>query len=218
MNENGDVPAWLAAVLASAGTGLAGLVTILLSGFREAVRDLIYAVRQRITLGAVTPVQLVEQHAEFQSILTSAKAIPNVERILVFIGHNAGGLPREGCRYTVRCVAGWTVKGTDPSLPVRQFQFDLDIDTTYAEMLNRVNTKGWSDEVTAKMEPGSLLRGIYEADGVMVSIVHKIHHEKRRNLFVYCSAASYAREFTDSERSQIAVLASRLRAFVGGKH
>lgn len=203
------------AIAAPVAAALAGFISGNLLSVRRLFWQWLEVRRLRIANGVMTPVRATVLLSDFSSILHTAKEIPNVHRVKLFLGHNGGGLPSPGCRYTVRSVSEWSTRSDEQNNPPGlTFGFDLVIDQDYADMLNQVDTAGSVCRITSQM-PDCLLRTIYEQEGVHASIVFKLHRDVPSNTFAYVSVASFDREFTPAEIGRVFLMISRLRALVG---
>lgn len=211
-NQPENATDWTVAVLAAVGVGAAGVVAV----FFTKLKHILEAVADRLIAwvggrgSSFDGVELLTFLAEFNTILNEARKVKAVTRVVVFIGHNGGGLPTPGKPYTVRSQTGWSVHDGDAHA-YNTYAFDLEVDQPYCDMLLNAHRNGMVSMVVKDMPP-SLLRSIYESEGVVQSLLYALKLDTKRNKFAYLSVASKEREFTPNERAMIDVLVSRLRA------
>lgn len=156
--------------------------------------------------------------AELYRGLADLAAVEGVARVIVFAGHNCGGLPSIGSPYWVRGMFGVAEKGRrDPS---EEYNFDLTIDRHYVELLKQLVEVGEVHVETAKLEPTSKLRGYYDREGVTFASMYFLGLDTSR--LIYLSVAKYdAAPWTAAQHAAVGLAVDRLRAMfrdLGGKY
>lgn len=152
------------------------------------------------------------QFAKFHQQLERIKAVPNVERVLLFVGKDDGGLPDLTKPYTVICRYGWAQDGR-PN-PEESYSFNLVVDKTYCLMLAEMIRDGRVVQTTAAMPADSMLRKYYVIEKVVQAVIYLLNVDAEANEIMFVSFASYAREFAPDELAYIDVRVDRMRAIV----
>lgn len=127
------------------------------------------------------------------------------DRVIVFAGHNNGGLPRITCGYWTSSVFSYF----KPKHRERMREFtNIPVDNEYIKMLLEAQRQPLVRLRTSEMT-GSQLKSIYEAEGILDSIVVYLGiHEKR---CFYMSVATYEKLFSDAEESNILVCCQNIK-------
>lgn len=117
------------------------------------------------------------------------------ERIILFTGHNGGGIPQGGSPFYVSA-CHWIV--SDGHLDVINNYKNLLVDTEYMKMLQRLLREEDRTVIldTTKL-PNSQLKRYYEAEGVVSSICILLGFANNKMYFL--SLARYDRAFTAKE-------------------
>lgn len=184
-----------AGVAAAAGTGVKGIVAAWFKRRERAMLKEGYA-------------QGLKNLAEFSGILERLRRVQSVDRVLVFVGQNGGGLPVPGKPYTVRSYFGWSTRPGVESLG--NYNFDLLVDRAYMTMLLKMIEEGSVVNTTETMSDGAILRTFYRDEGVKQSLLYFLNCDESQ--LVYLSVASYAGEFTADQKVLIEMEVQRLRA------
>lgn len=148
---------------------------------------------------------------DYLTLLDSMKALGFVDRVMLFVGHNGGGLPKAGEEYTVRAYYGWALNGSNP---VSRYRAPLIIDGHYCNMLCDMVQRGHVVNTTADMDVLSNLRGYYQAEGVVQSVA--VFLTVFGNNLYYVSVANFSRPFTTPELSEIGRITNQLRGIIHG--
>jgi hypothetical protein len=191
------VAAGVVTLLASTFSGLKGVIEAKFAEWRRSLLRRSYA----HGLGATV---------EFTTLVEQMKKIEAVDRVLVFVGQDSGGLPKAGKPYTVRAHIGWSNKVEVDVL--RRYNYDLQVDTTYGEMLLEMVEKGVVVNTTEEM-PDSFLKTCYRDEGVVQALVYFIDCDGSQLTFL--SVANYRSAFTPEQKVRIELLVGRLRALMG---
>lgn len=126
-------------------------------------------------------------------------------RIVLFAGHNNGGIPRLTCGFWVSSIFShvaerFTHKAKEYS--------NIPVDSTYVTMLIETQSKDYV-RYRVKEMPQCQLKKYYEAEGVQDSIIVflGVHEHK----FMYMSMANYEREFDDNEVTNLVLEAQNIK-------
>lgn len=150
--------------------------------------------------------------AKFHQQLERVKAVANVERVLLFIGKDDGGLPDLTKPYTVICRYGWAQD--ERANPEESYSFNLVVDKTYCLMLAEMIRDGRVIQTTATMPPEAMLRKYYQIEKVVQAVIYLLNIDSAASEIMFVSFASYTREFTPEELAFIDVRVDRMRAIV----
>lgn len=208
----GGMP-WWGVVLTAVGAGVSVFVAAFFTGLKELLMKLVARIGRRIDgHDDFDPVAMLTMLSEFNVLLNESRKLPNVGRVLVFVGHNCGGLPEAGKPYTVRSHTGWSINDADAA-KYTTFAFDFEVDEPYRQILSDANRTGVVSLVTKAM-PAGMLRTIYETEGVVHALLYSLRLDSKRNKFAYATVASYAAEFSQSERALIDLFVYRMRSLL----
>lgn len=144
------------------------------------------------------------RHQEVSQTLQVLRDDYGIERLIIFEGHNCGGIPTPGRPFYVTAVH-WLTEGRNRTAPER-FR-DLPIDAYYMNMLVRVMQDG-DLRFTTESEPPCQLREIYRADGIKDSLILYLGNYGR-SIF-YMSAASFTGELSDRQLTEARLQANRI--------
>lgn len=126
----------------------------------------------------------------FNSLQEASNTIDGCHRVLLLRSENGGGIPSPGKQVYVRCTAMSRVPGA-PML--KGWNDARGVDGDYMQLLTRLfeHEEVWLE--TAALDEGSILRGIYEKDGVIGTLVLPIGptHEAFYYLSVNLKGADY---------------------------
>lgn len=151
------------ALTAAIALGLAGIIAVLFSGLKEIInewaRNIVSQMKRK------TYLTRIERLASFLHVLESIRDLPEVQRCILFTGHNCGGLPTAGKEYSVRALEGWTTKEGKES-PEEKFNFALKVDAHYTKALKDMMEQGHINQLVADMDINAKLRAYYESEGV----------------------------------------------------
>lgn len=126
------------------------------------------------------------------------------ERVVVFGGHNSGGIPRVGSPFYATALH-WRV---DPKRSPGMADYnELQVDTSYIGMLVHIMQHG-SYRFDMEKDQNCLLRRYYEMEGVKDSVIFYLTCVD--NTILYLSCASYDRKFTDIEISYMGLIAQSI--------
>lgn len=135
--------------------------------------------------------------------------LKTVTRVIIFIGHNGGGLPRVGSRYYTSAVH-WDVEPEYEGL-LKEYR-GVEVDGAYIEMLLDSHNHGCVKMVTATM-PECKLKRYYQDEGVVESLVFYLDMED--NNFIYLSVSSHEEGgLSKQDESNADLIASSLRNLV----
>jgi hypothetical protein len=198
---------WLVVILVAVSAGVAGLATATLTGLKAVVVSYFERWRKRVN-GDSYSCGLV-RIAEFTDLLKQLQGVEAVDRVMVFVGQNGGGLPTPGKDYTVRAIHGWSAKGDGDDL-YRRYNFDLRVDPSYCRMLAEMGERGSVVNTVEAMPDGTILKTLYADEGVVEAVMYKLDCDGAQ--LTYLSVASYRSAFTPAQRAKIDLVVYRLRA------
>jgi hypothetical protein len=132
-----------------------------------------------------------------------------VDRVLLMTGANGGGVPTPDKPYNVGALFGRSTDGHKD--PAKLYAGPLRVDAHYMKMISHVIRKQVVALVREQM-PDCMLRGYYEAEGVVASRIYFLSLTPER--LAFCSIASYKRQFTPGEIARIDAAVRRLRGLI----
>ncbi len=201
-------------VLIALASGIAAVLASAFGGLKRTIDAAFDRLVGRLTPARVpSAIERLSFLAEFNALTNSAKRLKTIDRCLVFVGHNCGGLPEPGNKYTVKAQTGWSNGGDDV---YRRFDFEIPIDKPYADLLWKIHEKGIVVVDAATMEDG-LLKDIYRDEGVTQSVLYGLGHDPDRNEFAYCSFATYQGQISMDDRAALTVVVARLRGLLAAR-
>lgn len=194
---------------------LASGATILIAAIFAGIKDVISVWFVKIVrkMRKRTYIQQIEKLAVFLETLDEMRKIRDLQRCLIFHGHNCGGLPTPGKPYTVRALLGWHSK-PEKEDPLKKYNFELQVDSHYTRMLEDVIKNGRCTQVTKNMPSDSKLRHHYELEGVQMTEIYYLGLIEDELIFL--SASSYdVDKFSPSTYSDVEIAVERLRSIMG---
>ena len=149
----------------------------------------------------------VEGLRAFQELYEAIQVIRDhgVERVLVFVGHNSGGIPRPGSPFFVSALH-WSVDGAHQEYPAR-YQ-NLPVDAQMVQTLVAMRDNGEVRATTEKLKPCQL-KNYYEAEGVTDSLLLPLGISEKKLYFL--SAGSYYGNLSNKQVTEIQLQANRIR-------
>lgn len=134
----------------------------------------------------------------------------SARRFLVFRAHNGGGRPKLGAVIYSTCI----YEDFIPPFQAKIHDFHrVLLDREYIQMMRRLITDDHVNILPEKMQPGELLKDIYETEGVAFSQVFYLH--ETREAFYYCSIATDANGMNEmasqAEQLKIRLAVGKLR-------
>lgn len=199
---------WVPLVLAA----IAGVMITAMTGAKDVIRALCARWVERIQVSRMSAG--LEGMAKYFAIVNGLSKLDFVDRVLLLVGHNGGGLPRAGEEYTVRSFYGYCSRRPTDKDAVSLYEQPLTVDQYYVEMLQTmlgptrkvVNT-------TASMPLDAQLRSYYDSEGVVQTVIYFL--KVANNNLYYLSVGSYSRPFTGVELVQIELAVQQLRSRSG---
>lgn len=149
-------------------------------------------------------------HIEYRRVMAQLRAIPSVQRVLLFTGRNGGGLPEPGKSYVVSAEDGWSELPTKNPLEI--YRNDLVVDDEYISMLQRLVRDKKVVNVTADMPETATLRAYYTEEGVVASVLYLLKLDMEDGRVDYLSIGSYTDKFTILDTVLIERCVYQLRA------
>lgn len=195
---------------AAVALGLAGLVAVFFSGLRDLVNEW---VRGMVSyMKRKTYLTRIERLSAFLHVLESVRNLPEVQRCVLFTGHNCGGVPTAGREYSVRALDGWTTKEGKPS-PEDVFNFPFKVDSHYTRALTAMIEKGSHEQLVSAMDPASKMKPFYENEGVKFKRFYFLGIVEQDLIFL--SVASYdADHFSRPTDIELQLKVDRMRNLI----
>lgn len=188
-----------------------GLLNILLKALIPAIFD--YFKRRSIKKAETKYVDRLKLMVQFRNVMGQIANLTFVDRVLLLNGKNGGGLPTAGHKYTVMAVDGWTTLPHHTDV-LKLYGHDIQVDNHYATMLVNMIDAGVYTNVTSEMPIRSLLRGMYEVEGVSSSLVFFLRVDSINNQLEYISLGRYSGTFNDIQIAAIRPMVAWLKAIV----
>lgn len=210
--EDRELPTEWAVLLAAVIAGVATFSATVMSGATGVVNAYFMRWRDRVT--RVQYAHDLGMFGAFAAVLRRLEELPGVDRALVFTGKNGGGRPRPGYKYTVRAQDVWSRKPGETEHLRDFYGVDLPVDEHYVAMLLAIIQYGQVTNVTTTMPEDSQLRGYYDVEGVVSSIIYFLAINLKSQELSFVSVASYKAEFTRVERVRIEMQVEQLRSLV----
>jgi hypothetical protein len=135
------------------------------------------------------------------TIMLEMQAI-GASRVVLFAGHNSGGLPRPGAGFWSSAVH-WVAQPYSDTTRFEHYN-NVPVDAEYVRLLLEAHQVGYVHVVTERMPP-CVLRSYYEAEGVTEAVVVNIGVTEKKLL--YLTAAKYDGHFTPAQVTQIVLKA-----------
>lgn len=130
----------------------------------------------------------------------------SAERVVLFAGHNSGGVPRPHSPFYVTALH-WVCKNQHQASLIRDYQ-GLIVDANYIGMLLDVERHGKVTLIPEHM-PECQLKQIYASEGISQSIIFYIAITE--NKFLYLSVAKYSGQFDVNEVTRINLKVMKMR-------
>lgn len=133
------------------------------------------------------------------------------ERVVLFAGHNQGGIPRPTCGFWVTALHG-TIKNNNPQkIDYTDFK-NIKVDLHYIEMLLDIQNRGHILIKTKDM-PSCSLKDIYESENISEAIIMFLGIKEKK--FIYVSAAKFQKNhFSREEITKIVLKGERLKNLI----
>lgn len=142
-----------------------------------------------------------------QEKMAAIRHLDTVDRVVMFAGHNGGGLPRASSRYYTTALH-WEVE-EDFTKNVGEYK-DIPVDYPYVKMLLQAEDENKS-HFTTDSEEDCLLKRYYLVDGVVESVTYYLDIED--NNFIYLTVSTKS-GFTDEDKMSIDLLCYATKTIV----
>lgn len=203
MNQN-DIP--LASVEWDKGlTSIASAITSLIAACGLAKWWLLYKAKQRKKNVAAGIAALHDVYSLMEDIRDHG-----VDRVILWTGHNGGGIPKPSSPFWVSALHWSVIEGREEEMVNYQ---RVHVDAAYIKMLQDMNQ---NSSVRYKVEEMAdcLLKRIYTAEGVRESHIYFISVQDQA--MFYLSVASYADGvFNENKITNIDLLVERIKFKMG---
>lgn len=130
----------------------------------------------------------------------------DADRVILFAGHNSGGLPRAHSPYWTTALH-WATRDKDRASMLKDYQ-NITVDAEYIRMLLLAESQGFVELVPEDM-PRCQLRDYLLAEGVRFAVTY--HLGIREHKLLYLSAVSYEGPFQAAKRALLDLKAARIR-------
>lgn len=198
-----DWTAFLLLILGAVG----GIITALAAGLKDVIIAWMQRWSMSVRQGMVIRLAAIGEYIES---IEDIKRIGNVDRVLVFSGHNGGGLPTPGKPFVIKAQTGWSRKpGADP---MRRYNFDIPVDSHYSRMLETLVKDGKVQLDTHDIPNDARLKTYQTSEGVTHSIMYFLRVID--NEVIYMSVASYDRPFSKDEEVELDLAVERVRSIM----
>jgi len=196
-------------IVTALGVGLVAVITLFFNELKVVVADWFAALRKRLKRESYAA--RITAIAKFMTAIEALREVPQVDRVIVYRGHNCGGMPTPGKPFFVRAFYGWSKdKNKDP---MDRYDFEISVDLHYMKVLEEVlitDKGGLSKQKVSEMPEGSRLRMFYENEGVVESRLYFLAVVEEELL--YCSVASYKEPFSAGCANEIDLRIEQLRS------
>jgi hypothetical protein len=194
---------WVQLVLAAVG----GVLLVGLSGLKDVIKAFCARWTDRINRSNLETG--LEAKAAYFSIVNSLQKKDFVDRVLLLVGHNGGGIPTAGGEYTMRAFYGYCSRQPTNNDPMDLYLHPLVVDEFYIRMLQEMLRSGRVINTVKDMPEDAMLRRYYEAEGVTQSVLYFL--KIADNSLYYLSVGNYSRPFLGLELAQIELAVTQLR-------
>ncbi len=195
-------------VLIAAGVGLAAIIAAVLSGLRGVILTWFNKAQRR--MNRATYMKQIEKIAKFLEVLESARTIQEVDSLVVYHGHNCGGMPSPGGQYTVKAVHAWARNGTDP---LDMYGFDQQVDLHYVKLLEDMIKTGFSIQQFQFMAEAAKLRSYFALEGVKHARFYFLGIVDTNEVIFVCFS-SYTNDFNDLDKRRMEIYVDQIRSLL----
>lgn len=198
-------------ILGAIGVGVAGLIAWFSKSLRE-IGDVFVSRLKKRALGQAKHIGTLEEKVMIYREIDHLVRLKSVERVLIFVGQNGGGIPTTSATYNIGCTYG---RSTDPmKRPDEDYRGPLRVDTHYLEMLLKIYRDRQVTVETATMPVGAMLREYYLAEGVTYSRLYFLSLSPTK--LRYMSVAKYSEgDFSPADAHLIDSSVNRIRGLMG---
>lgn len=196
------------------------LITALSTGLRELIATWFAVLKHRLNVESY--INQLECFGKFLREIEMMREIKNVHRVLLFRGHNSGGLPTPGHSYSIRAVFGWAKNSSDPNTcnygdeddPDDTYGFEILADADYMSTIAKVMTDRCVFLKVAEMPGNSKLRRFLEAEQVKHAMIIFMGIVDRVNLLFMVVSTYNNEEFSQTDVTRIELAADKIRSMI----
>lgn len=152
-----------------------------------------------------TPLQHAQGWADIQRICTQLVKDSDVERALVLMLTNGGGVPKLGAKLYASALVNVTQDVPSHRIPVYR---QLEIDIPYIEMLLEAANRGKSMQLTEAM-PRCMLKDIHKEEGVKYSEIW--HLMQTDEAYFFASFSTYSEMHLVGSQADMRIAASEIK-------
>lgn len=149
------------------------------------------------------------KRGEFYRNLEAIRDLKSIQRVLLLVGSNCGGVPTPSKAYKVIARLGWA----EPPYPnpLSFYDFELIVDSHYCVMLANMIRDGLVLVDTETM-PDCMLKTYYVAEKVNQSYLFFLNIDPDNNEMMFFSVASYNGPITTGDALLLRMRVDRMRA------
>lgn len=149
------------------------------------------------------------KRGDFYRNLEAIRDLKSIQRVLLMVGSNCGGLPVPSKAYKVIARLGWA----EPPYPnpLSFYDFELLVDSHYCVMLANMIRDGFVKVETETM-PDCMLKTYYVAEKVIQSYIFFLNIDADNNEMMFFTVASYKSEMTTEDVLLLRMRVDRMRA------
>ena len=129
----------------------------------------------------------------------------SADRVLIFAGHNSGGVPRATSPFYVS-VMHYVYRDESVSIMAKDYK-KLCVDAHYIDMLIQIFARGYYHFRTDR-ERDCLLKNFYTAERVTDSLLFYLHNEENNMFFM--SVAKIGGYFSEEEQTRLQLKSSQI--------
>lgn len=141
-------------------------------------------------------------------VLDSIVEDTSTDRVVIFAGHNQGGVPRPHCGFWVSALHA---ASNSNQIFIKSSYQNIEVDSHYIQLLVDVERFGLARLKTEEME-ASQLKSYYQLEGVKDSIVFFLGIKE--NKFLYLSSAKYYDSFTENEITTLKLKVNQVKNLI----
>lgn len=187
----------------------AGLATLVTVFFQQISKKVQFKLEQWKIQTRSLHFEGLTQLKKWYEIIETLKNLDYVDCVLIFTGRNGGGVPEPGRPYYVSARIGFSTVKNDVA---KMYEGPLPIDSYYmGYLLDMIKNQVFV--ITIKDMPITAnIYKYYQEEGVVQAIWYPLRVESTELL--YCSIASYKKNFEPHEMAKISMIIEKLRGLM----
>jgi len=152
-----------------------------------------------------SPLQHAQGWADIQRICTQVVKDSDIERALVLMLTNGGGIPKIGAKLYVSALVNVTQDVPSHRIPIYK---QLEVDMPYIEMLLAASSRGRATHLTETMER-CMMRDIYREEGVKYSEIW--HLMQTDDAYFFVSFSTYTQIHLVGAQADMRIAANEIK-------